>query len=205
MDARKPIIGILGGIGSGKSTVACEFAKLGCGVIDADKIAGEMLGNESIKNQIREVFGCGCFDGDGSVNRGKLAEIVFESRDSVVKINSIIHPGVLEKTHGLVLELGKKSGVKAIVLDMPLLLEAGYENVCDVLVYIECNDKVRLMRAENGPNAKKNLKKRENFQISLDNKREIAHYTICNNSDLPALAGRVETIFANIIRENIQL
>ncbi|MEK7992835.1 MAG: dephospho-CoA kinase, partial [Planctomycetota bacterium] len=73
---KKPIIGILGGIASGKSTVAAEFAKLGCEVINADKIAHELLENEAVKRQIVAAFGPSILDQKGRIDRKKLADII---------------------------------------------------------------------------------------------------------------------------------
>lgn len=204
MEPHKPVIGILGAIASGKSAVAAEFAKLGCAVIDADRIARDLLEDDDIKLRIKNAFGPDCMTPDGAVDRDVLAEKVFRSRQTVDTINAIIHPPVLRRSEQLIAEQKKKTDIKAIVLDMPLLLEAGCEKACDVLVYIDCDEKIRAKRTEKAAESKKNLKKRENFQISLDIKAEIAHYTICNNSDFPALAEQVVTIFTNIIKESLQ-
>jgi dephospho-CoA kinase len=93
----KPIIGILGGIGSGKSTVAAEFAKLGCKVIDADKIAHELLKKEAVRDKIVSLFGRAILDSAGKIDHRKLAEVVFGDADKLSSLNKIIHPLVLER------------------------------------------------------------------------------------------------------------
>ena len=94
---KKPIIGILGGICSGKSTVAAEFAKLGCEVVDADKIAHELLEKKAIREKIVGLFGETVLDSAGKIDPKKLADIVFVDTNKLSSLNSIIHPFVLEQ------------------------------------------------------------------------------------------------------------
>ena len=89
---RKKIIGILGGIGCGKSTVAALFGKLGCGVIDADKMTHEVLEKPKIKKELLKLFGNGIINNNGKTDRRKVAEIVFESPEKVTLLNRVIHP-----------------------------------------------------------------------------------------------------------------
>ena len=202
MANEKTVIGILGGICSGKSTVAREFGRLGCGVVDADAIAHELLEDSDIKKQIKEAFGEGIFDDAGLVKRGKLAEKAFEDEQAVAKINGIIHPQVLSRCADLIAEFNRRSDIKAVVLDIPLLAEAGWLKECDKLVFVECEDQIRARRvAQKGHFSKKQLKKRENFQIFLDKKKKIADYIVDNNSGLSATAEQVVRIFTIIIGE----
>ncbi|MCX5633113.1 MAG: dephospho-CoA kinase [Phycisphaerae bacterium] len=196
---RKNIIGILGGIASGKSTVARELAKRGCVVIDADKIAKQLLLSKNVKKQIRDKFGRGVFDDAGRINKKKLAKAVFSSVKTVKAINAIIHPMVLEKTEELIKEYNRRPAVKAIVLDMPLLAEVGWNKKCDKLIFVRCDDRIRLKRAQKKGVLKQNeLKKRENFQISLDKKADMAQYIVENN-DLSELIRQIEKLFPALI------
>lgn len=198
-ESRKNIIGILGGIASGKSTVAKELAKRGCVVIDADRIAKQLLLSKNVKKQIRDKFGRGVFDADGRINKKKLAKVVFAGARAVKAINAIIHPGVFEKTEELIKEYNRRPAVKAIVLDMPLLAEVGWNKKCDKLIFIRCDDRIRLKRAQKKGVLKENeLKKRENFQISLDKKAGMAQYIIENN-DLSELIRQIEKLFPALI------
>jgi dephospho-CoA kinase len=196
----KIIIGILGRICSGKSTVAREFARLGCGVIDADEIAHGLLEKGDIKEQIKEAFGDDVFDTAGRVDRNKLAEKVFEDEKTVERINRIIHPPVLAECEELIAEFNSRSDIKAIVLDLPLLAETGWVDKCDKLIFVDCADEIRARRvAKKGLFSKNQLKKRENFQIFLDKKKKIADYIVDNNSGLSATAEQVVRIFTIII------
>jgi len=198
MESKKIIIGIMGGLGSGKSSVAAEFGKLGCAVIDADRIAHQLLDTEDIARKVRDAFGPEVFGADGDIDRAALGERTFESSENVAKINDILHPEILIKCTQLIAEYNN-SDIKAIILDLPLLIEVGWHKKCDILIFIDCPEPIRAQRTEkNGHLSKKLLKKRENFQISLDKKSKIAHYTINNHSDLSVMAEQVARIFSII-------
>ena len=197
---KKPIIGVLGGVGSGKSTVAAEFAKLGCAVIDADKIAHELLDREAVKEKIIASFGKAILDSAEKINHKKLADIVFADADKLSLLNKIIHPLVLERAEQLIKQINRQNQIKAIVLDMPLLAEVGWDRRCDKLVFVDCERQLRINRAKKTGLFDENQHKiRENFQISLDNKRNIADNVIDNNSGFSMLVRQVVDIFSYIM------
>jgi len=197
---KKPIIGILGGVGSGKSTVAAEFAKLGCAVIDADKIAHELLEQKAVKEKIVGLFGRAILDSAGKIDRKKLADIVFADADKLSSLNKIIHPPVLERARQLIKRHNRQNQVKAIVLDMPLLVETGWANRCDRLIFVDCSRQLKQDRAKKmGIFNENKFKIRENFQISLDNKAELSDNIVDNNSDFSVLARQVTDIFSCIM------
>jgi dephospho-CoA kinase len=199
---KKPIIGILGGICSGKSTVAAEFAKLGCKVIDADKIAHKLLDKKDIKERIVALFGKDVKEPGGKIDSKKLAGIVFADTDKISSLNKIIHPLVLARAEQLIEQYNRESQVKAIVLDMPLLAEVGWDKRCDKLIFVDCERQLRLNRAKKkGLLDENQLKNRENSQISLDKKVAIADNSINNNSSLAALARQVADIFCCIMNK----
>jgi dephospho-CoA kinase len=196
----KPVIGILGGMCSGKSTVAAEFARYGCAVIDADKIAHDLLEQQDVKKKVVGCFGKGVLDTQGGIDRKKLADIVFADRGKLSRLNKVIHPLVLEQAERLIEQFNAQEQVRAIVLDMPLLLEVGWEKRCKKLVFVDCNGKIRLERArEMGVFNENQLKVRENFQISLDKKAAVADNTVDNNSDLAVLSKQVAEIFTKLV------
>jgi len=195
----KPIIGILGGIGSGKSTVASEFAKLGCAVVDADKIAHKLLNEPAVREKVLGLFGQEISDSTGKIDHRKLAAVVFADADKLSSLNRIIHPLVLKQAEKLIRQYNGQGRVKAIVLDMPLLAEVGWEKRCDRLIFVECEPRLRSERAKKMGGFFDEIKIRENFQISLDNKASVADNTINNNSDFSVLVKQVADIFSNIV------
>jgi dephospho-CoA kinase len=197
----KPIIGILGGIGSGKSTVSNLLARQGAYVLVADQIAQRVLDQSEITRQISDKFGPDLKAPDGRIDRRKLAEKVFSSQEDLQFLNNLIHPHVLAECEEKITEFQESEDCSMIVLDMPLLLEVGWEKRCDFLVFVECDERKRLERvAKNGKIDQNQLKKREKFQISLDKKCQIAHYIVHNNSDLSDVAEQVAQIFSDIAK-----
>jgi len=197
---RKPIIGILGGIGSGKSTVSRLFAQLGAAVIDADRLAHDILKQPDTIRQIKQKFGSDVLTSDGLVDHQKLSQLVFDDKPRLDFLNQIIHPKVIKKTEQLLVFYLQEASTRAVVLDIPLLMEVGWDKRCDWLVYVDCSLENRLQRLARSRNIDENqLKKRENFQISLDIKAKIAHYIVNNNSDESEVAEQVAQIFSSII------
>jgi len=189
----------MGGIGSGKSTVAAEFVKLGCKVIDADKIAHELLDRKTIKEKIATSFGRDVIDSKGNIDHKRLGKIVFADCDNLTILNEIIHPLVIERVEELLEKYNRQNQVKAIVLDMPLLVEVGWNRRCDKLIFVDCEHKIRAERAKKKDFDKNQIKNREKFQISLDNKLSIADNTVENNSDFSALVRQIADIFSDIM------
>jgi dephospho-CoA kinase len=197
---KKVIIGIMGGMCSGKSTAAGELAKLGCAVIDADEIAHQLLEEENIRANIVQVFGEDVLDKKGKVSRAELAKAAFSDADELALLTEILHPPVLVKVEELIAGYSGEQEVKAIVLDMPMLVEVGWEKRCDYVIFIDCEESKRLERAKNeGFFEADEVKKRENLQISLDKKRGIADNVVDNNSDLSSLSKQIANIFSNIM------
>ena len=197
---KKPVIGIVGGIGSGKSTVAAEFAKLGCKTIDADKIAHELLERNPVKEKIVASFGQAVLDSAGKIDHSKLADIAFSDAGKLSTLNKIIHPFVLRRAEELIKQYNCQNQVKAIVLDMPLLMEVGWAKRCDKLIFIDCRPQLRVERAKKIAIFNENQQKiRENFQISLDNKADTADNIIDNNSGFSELTEQVVDMFSCIM------
>ncbi|MDH7598677.1 MAG: dephospho-CoA kinase [Sedimentisphaerales bacterium] len=200
---KKPVIGIIGGIGSGKSTVAVEFGRLGCAVIHADRIAHQVLNRPDVRQRVIEAFGQEVEGQDGQINRQRLAQIVFSDPAKLAELNRMVHPTVLKEVEALMEFFQDYTDVPAIVLDIPLLLEVGWKDRCDRLVFVAC-DPVR--RAERnrllGPDQ---IAAREKFQIPLDSKAAAADNIIDNNSDFSTLARQVATIFADVLKHHRDL
>ena len=186
-------------MGSGKSTVAAEFGKLGCAIIDADEIAHKLLDEPDVQERVVNSFGQAILDSAGQIERKKLADIVFANAQNLSALNEIIHPRVLERAEQFIKQFNSQVEVKAIVLDMPLLVEVGWSNRCDKLIFVRCDQQLRGERAEKtGVFDENGHKIRENFQISLDKKVALADNIIDNNSGFSALAEQVAKAFSNI-------
>ena len=196
-DDKKMVIGILGGIGSGKSAVAAEFGRLGCGVIDADKIGHQLLERADVKAEVVGCVGGVILGADGQINRRNLGEIVFSDGEKLGKLNGIMHWRIIGCVEGIIEEYNRREEFKAIVIDGPLLVETGLDKYCDKLVFVRCDYEIRALRVvKKGCFDEKELKKRENFQISLDSKAKLADNAVINNSGLSVLVEQVGKIFS---------
>ncbi|NBW96837.1 MAG: dephospho-CoA kinase [Planctomycetia bacterium] len=148
-------IGIIGRIGAGKSTVARRFGERGARVIDADAIAHEVLGEPDAKAEIVRHFGAEVLAPDGRIDRARLARLVFGParvhHDALAALEAIVHPRVhrrIELELAALQEAERDAGREDIVavLDVPLLVRAGWDKACDCLVFVECEDHVRRER-----------------------------------------------------------
>ena len=195
----KPVIGILGGIGSGKSTVAAAFGVLGCAVIEADTLAHGVLNEPEVTAAVVRRFGPAVLTAEGVVDREALGRRVFDDPAGIDFLNGLIHPRVLQLCEGFIVQYQADAAAAGIVLDMPLLMEVGWEKKCDFLIFVDCESQKRLERSlKKGKIDASQLKKREKYQISLDKKKEIAHYSVHNNSEISEVTEQVAQIFSCI-------
>jgi dephospho-CoA kinase len=198
--SKKPVIGILGGMCSGKTTAAREFGRHGCAIIDADEIAHQLLDDKTLRAKIVRLFGKEILDAKGKISRAELANTVFSNAGKLSKLTGVLHPKVLAQVEELINQFNKQPEVRAIVLDMPLLMEVGWEKRCDHIIFIDCKPPIRLERAKKTVFFDADtLKFRENLQISLDKKKRIADNIVDNNSDLSGLSKQIACIFSSIM------
>ena len=195
----KPIIGLTGGPGSGKSAIASLFAELGCAVIDADRLAHESLLLEPVKLQIRERWGDAVFDESDQIDRSALGCIVFGDPAALRELEDIVHPRVHEGRQREREHHQANPEVVAIIEDCPLLIESGLNKGCDAVVFIDTPDHLRLerVRASRGWTAE-DLKKRDEQQLPLDTKRQHADYVLSNDRDLAHVREQVRHVLQSI-------
>ena len=201
-DHSKPVIGISGGIGAGKSTVARLFGELGCCVIDSDALAHEVLQTPEVKAQIRAWLGEQVFDGDGSVNRRAVGKRVFSDPGALEKLNKILHPRVGALRAELQAKAMGDPAIKAVVWDTPLLFETVLDGECDATIFVNALAEKRLERvmASRGWTGEE-VARREKMQLSLDKKAKRADYSIDNTGDVSASLRQVQRVLSQIFKE----
>lgn len=193
------ILGLLGGIGSGKSQVAALLAQRGAVVLDADLCAAELLDETEVRDAIRAQFGERVFLEDGSVNRPRLAERVFNSDKDRLRINAIIHPRVRARFKERIAGIRAAEPDRNIVLDIPLLLGSELRAFCDRLVMVKASREVRLKRVMSTRGWKADeLDRREACQPSLAEKEEAADGIIENNGTLNELETQLEVFLKSL-------
>jgi len=196
---KKPVVGIIGGIGSGKSAVADEFADLGCRIVDADAIGHQLLDDQQVQTELRRRWGDGIFDAAGRVDRAVLGGIVFGSREDLDALNGILHPRIGAEMARIVEEAAGDESVEAIVLDAALLMEAGWDSLCSCVIFVDTPDAERLRRVRQERNWRAdNWESREKMQISLDIKRSRCDYLIDGSSSVSHLRQQVRKLYPRI-------
>ncbi|MEM6332907.1 MAG: dephospho-CoA kinase [Planctomycetota bacterium] len=196
----KPTIGILGGIGSGKSTVAAEFARQGGGVIDADAIVADIYADLAVVDELVAWWGDGVRAADGSADRKAIGRIVFGDAQARARLEALIHPRVHAERQRLRDSMSADPAVRFVVEDTPLLLEAGLADACDALVFVDTPLEVRQRRVrENRGWSADELARREAAQASLDIKRSAAQYSVQNDAGPDALAEQVRLVLSKVV------
>jgi dephospho-CoA kinase len=171
------VIGILGRVCSGKSTVAEMLGSLGARVFDADKRAHELLESPEIKEKVLKRWGRGLLGKEGKIDRGRLAGIVFSDGEALKELTTLLHPPILESLRR---EMGQKES-SPLVLDVALLLETGLDELCDLLIFVEVEPGVREARARLKGWSTEEVQRREAFQSPESKKRAKAHLVVNNN------------------------
>ncbi len=196
------VIGIIGGVASGKSLVAGELVALGAGLLDADRAGHVVLRMPEIEQAAAERWGKAVFGPDGRINRGRLAEIVFAATDDAVRerkyLEQLTHPEIARRLEQQAEALAA-SGTRVAVLDAPLLLEAGWDKLCRRLVFVDAPRALRESRALARGWSKEDFAAREDAQESLDLKRERADVTVDNSGSPEHTKARIERFWHSVI------
>jgi dephospho-CoA kinase len=196
------VIGVLGGVASGKSLVARQLAALGATVLDADETAHEVLRLPAIEAAARVRWGGVIFGADGHIDRSRLADIVFAPPPSGPPerkyLEQIIHPEV-GRVLGQQAEALARAGAAAAVLDAPLLLEAGWDRLCDRLIFVDSPLEARVERALSRGWTTGDFTAREQIQQSLGSKRACADVIIDNSGSPQHTQAQVERFWHSLI------
>ena len=197
----KPVIALVGGVASGKSAVARAFAKRGAAIVNADDEGHAVLLDSTVKEEIRHAFGESVFSSKGEVDRAKLGAVVFSDADKLAILNGITHPRIRQRTQAKIDAGLTDPIVKAVVLDISLLLESGaYEGKYSLLVFVEADEASRSNRAQKRGWQTGELERRQARQLDLSEKHRRADVVIHNNGTLNHLESQVEEIWQTHIK-----
>lgn len=200
MNSKTPIIGLCGGVGAGKTTVANEFATLGALVISSDQLNHDVLSDPAVAAELASWWGPEVLNADGAVDRSAVARRVFDNPNERKRLESLVHPLIAQRRADMIQHGIADPAVKAIILDSPLLFESDLDRRCDVVIYIEAERDLRLQRVQRtrGWNQQE-LNRRERWQLTPAEKRSRAKFVIDNSSSREQLAARVHSLFRDIV------
>lgn len=195
------LIGLTGGIGSGKSTVADIFRKYGFPIIDSDKIAREIVEPyEEAWQEIVQYFGKGILNSDNTLNRNKLGDIIFHDPNKREKLNQITHPIIISRILADAKELQKRN--KHVIVEVPLLYESNIENLFDLIIVVYVEKSTQLQRVVERDQIGQTLALAKiSAQLSLEIKKDKADFVVYNNDGFDKTKQQVESIIEIILRK----
>jgi len=195
------VLGITGGFGTGKTTVASMFAKLGALVLDADKMAhGVIMPGRPGYRKVISLFGADILSRNKRIDRKLLGKIVFSDPGKLKALNSVIHPEVISMMKDVI--EGEGSRGRVIVLDVPLLVESGLADRVDRVIVVSAKRKKQIARClKKWKLSKADIAKRIRSQMPLSVKRRSADFIIDNNGSLQKTRKAVENIWREIRNE----
>jgi len=198
------ILGLTGGIASGKSTVAAMLRERGVTVIDADLIAREVVevGKPAYKGIVKH-FGTSVLDETGALDRAVLGEIIFSDREKRMILNEIVHPEV-RKEMRLQATLAQERGERLVFMDIPLLYESKLTYMVDRVVVVYVPESVQFTRLmERDEFDEEQASKRLRAQMNIEEKRKIAHYVIDNQGSRSDTQKQVDDLVTSLLSEII--
>jgi len=193
------LVGLTGGIASGKSTVAAILRRLGAAVIDADELSRQVVQPEQTAwKEIVKTFGAGILQEDQNLDRKKLRKIVFDNTEARKKLEALIHPTVRALAEEKIRELAS-GGASIIVYEVPLLFEGQLHHWLRPVILVACDVKTQKKRIQDRDHVTDVEAQRHiDAQMSLEEKRKLADYTIENNGTLEELEQQVKSVVESI-------
>ena len=191
------IVGLTGSVGTGKSTVTNFFRQMGAYVIDWDELAREVVHPHSKAwKEIVEYFGKDFLNEDLTINRQKLAEIVFSDKEKVTKLNQIVHPEVFKEDERITNEIKSLDPDALIIKDIPLLFELTRPVLVDKIVVVSASEQTQLRRLEEKGMSREDVQSRIKSQLPLEEKIKSADFVINNDGSLEETKRQVEEIYS---------
>jgi len=197
MTPPKPVIGLVGGIGAGKSLAAAALARRGGAVVDADRIGHAVLNRPEVVARLVGRWGPGVLRPDGTPDRRAIAAVVFADPAERAALEAAVFPGIGRLAREQIAAARADPAVRFVVLDAAVMMEAGWHGVCDKVIYVDAPREVRLRRlaARSGWTAD-DLTAREAAQMSPAGKMARADAVVVNDGTPDELAARLDGLLA---------
>ena len=192
-------VGLTGGIGSGKSTVAQMLQARGAVVIDADAIARELVEpGEPALHALVDEFGDSIIAADGSLLRGRLASVAFATPDGTARLNAIMHPLIAAESRRRI-DRAAEAGAHVVVYDMPLLLETGQRDVVDLVVVVDVPVETQVRRAVDLRGLEEaDVRRRIEVQLTREERLAAADVVIDNSGSVIHAREQVDVLWARL-------
>ncbi|CEQ31142.1 dephospho-CoA kinase [[Clostridium] sordellii] len=195
------VIGLTGNIGCGKSSLSKILKDNSLDIIDADIISREIMSNNKLLEEVFQVFGEDVKDKDGTLNRKKLASIVFSDDKKLIALNDITHPAIKNEIKRRIKDIEHK-GRNIVIVDAALLIEGKFLDLIDKLIVITCDEKEQLNRVMDRDNSNMDeALNRISSQMSQDEKVKFGDYIIDNSGSLEELNYKANKLIT-YIKEN---
>jgi dephospho-CoA kinase len=196
------ILGIIGGIASGKSLITRRLGQLGAVVLDADRVAHEVLRQQEVKQALAARWGSAILNAEGEIDRSAVAERIFSDSSANPGagaeerrfLEGIIHPPIRRRFEKRIAQLQEGQG-RVVALDAPLLVEAGWETLCSDVIFVDCSEDIRKNRAVGRGWTEREFEQREAAQMPIIEKRGRSTIQISNQGTPAELASVVEQLW----------
>jgi dephospho-CoA kinase len=192
------LVALTGNYGMGKSTVLSMFRDVGAVTVDADRIVESLLIEKKVLANIKELLGNNVFDRDGSLNKKKVADIIFKSAPLRRSLEDILHPLVFKRIKGFADRVNVKD--KIVIVAAPLVYERGYDNKFDRTIVVHSKKGVALDRLKRKGISKKDALLRLKVQLPIKEKMKRADFLIDNNGTLEETMAQVKKIYKKLLK-----
>lgn len=193
------LVALTGNYGMGKSTVLSMFGKLGLDTLDADRIVESLLMEKEILEKIKQILGDKAFNKNGSLNKKKVADIIFKSDSLRRSLEDILHPLVFERIKDFSDKMNVKN--KILVIAAPLIYERGYEGRFNRTIVVHTKKEIALNRLEKNGVPKEEAVLRLKSQLPIEEKIKRADFIIDNNGTIEDTMAQVEMIYKKLLNE----
>ena len=196
------VVGILGGVASGKSLVAEQLRSLGAKVLDADQVGHQVLREAEVIQAVHQRWGNAVVAEDGQINRSEVAKIVFaptaDGPSHLSFLEQLTHPRIGKKLRQEIDRTRQEGSVEVLILDAPVMLKAGWDKFCDYILFVKVPRDIRLNRAKKRGWSDEDFTAREAAQESLDTKRAAATHVIDNSGPIESTRQQVESFWGSL-------
>jgi dephospho-CoA kinase len=195
-------IGLTGGVASGKSAVAAALARRGAVVFDADQLGHRVLEEPEVRHELVARWGAGILDAAGHVSRDAVAERVFGNASNAAAerafLEQTVHPRIRQRIE-VEIRILPDDAVPAVVIDAPLLIESGWNAVCQIVLFVDVPLETRLARAKGRGWSAEEFSRREAAQMPIEEKRRRSTHVINNAGSLAELEAEVDRFWADVV------